>query len=314
MLSNIKYNEPDLVEPYNAKIEEDKLKSLTFEVVFDTGFYKTITKDNHNWVDNYYLETEFLKEQPDDLNSIFKATAFGAAVGFCIATGYFLVISVVKIAIWATWKTSHVIGTIFFGTLVGAAAVGSARYVYFKITKAQEFETWKINAIKNHVYEKFSKCIENDEYLKGRVCPITLSLIVNPYVVETCGHIFEHTFLLKHLEKQQNDKLEENCPICRKKIQKINLKYAENYHVEVCQRIVKILEFVLDNDIREGMKKYVQVQIKEQTEILQNRLNVLINLNKIDQINIITYQEERKKILDVMNVWDSWKEAVSKVD
>jgi predicted Zn-ribbon and HTH transcriptional regulator len=301
----IRRESPDLKESYEAKIEVDKLNSLVFQVPFDTNFDKSITKNHHNWVDDYFIQKKYFEENPDDLKDIVKATAFGAGVGFCMASGYFFLMSLFKIALWATYKTIHVIGGIFFGTVVGAATVGSARYVYFTINKAHEFADWKMKMFKTAVYEQFQQCVAEDEYLKGRICPISISLIVDPVMTKECGHIFERACLEEHLNIQQN------CPKCRKDIKKIDLKYAENYQVEVCQRVMKILEFVKDENLREGMKKYVHVQIKEQTEILKNKLTKIIDLNKNGEITNVVFHQYRETILQTMDTWNSWKGAVS---
>jgi hypothetical protein len=198
--------------------------------------------------------------------------------------------------------------SIITGGFLGAA--GGVTYKFIQLKRSTEYTDWKTQTIKKDLFKKFSQFIEEDEYLKDKLCAITGQLIADP-VQTQCNHIFEKNDL--HIWLNQNgQKGIGSCPVCRREVKIIHLKDADMHMLGVAQRIMKLVHIIDDKLILDGMKAYMRAQIDDQMKIIQVKLN--INFNKYTSLRSITaseFQAEKRELSEKQDIWASWKESVS---
>lgn len=161
----------------------------------DKKYYTLLLKKNLNIIEESQFKWKYIKEDEEEQKDLLKHAAVGGLGGCVVGAAVCLTVPVFS------WM-SYALYIITFGFL---GAAGGVTYKFVKLQKSTAYTDWKTQTVKIDLFKKFSKFIEDDEYLKDKVCGITHELIADP--LETvCNHVFEKKIfmngLIKTIEKE----------------------------------------------------------------------------------------------------------------
>jgi hypothetical protein len=170
------------------------------------------------------------------------------------------------------------------------------------------YKNWKTQAIKQDIFKKFSKFIEDDEYLKDKVCIISGGLIANPSQTK-CNHVFETSDLKTWLNKDGRNGIGP-CPLCNREIKISELQESDMYLLGICQRILKLRFIINDELILKGMNAYIKAQSIDQFNVVQAKLDINAqNYNVLNRITLQEFTQEKAKLDLCQSYWASWKDG-----
>lgn len=157
---------------------------------------------------------------------------------------------------------------VLVGTIVGGSIPGV--YWSYKISRSTKFIDWKINAINQEFYKKFTDYIDKDNELCGLRCAISGELIVDPMNVKGHKHgPFEKIEIYNWIETNGGKC---QCPYDDgDEIEKKDLEEDTQYRYKVCYRIKQLCNEELNEGIKAGLQAFIE-NCKEENKRLYEKV------------------------------------------